>query len=201
MKLHIFLASPNGRKGVFVNAHTGLGAEVHEVSHQDGEHKSAAFLAMNPNGKIPVLELDDGSALWESNAVINRMAGIAKSDLWPANDLRYEILQWQFWESSHFQPACSRFIAKHVFGDDSVDIPAAEENFRRFAAVLDNALAGRDWLVGEGMTTADVAVASYLCYRDRCAYPMDGYANIARWLGVIEALPAWIEANPELKAG
>ena len=105
-------------------------------------------------------------------------------------------MKWQFWEASHFQPACSEFIGKYFFGDDSVDIPAATERFQTLVAVLDGALADRNWLVGDAMTTADVSVASYLCYRETCHYPMDAYANIERWLGAIEAIPAWAEVNP-----
>ncbi|MEM7268320.1 MAG: glutathione S-transferase family protein [Pseudomonadota bacterium] len=196
MKIHVFLQSPNGRKPIFVNAYLGLGAEVHVVDHSVGEHKSPAFLAMNPNGKIPVLELDDGSAIWESNVVINRMATDSENTLWPRSNLRYEIMQWQSWEAAHWQPACSTFISKYFFGNKGVDLEAAETAFRPLAKVLDEALEGRDWLVGETLTNADVSVAAYLAYRGACHYPMDGYDNIARWLDAIEALPAWKVANP-----
>ena len=122
MKLHVISASPNARKAMVVNQHCACGAEVVEVDYQAGDLKKDAFLALNPNGKIPTLELDDGSSLWESNAIMNRLASDAKSDIWPATMARYDIMKWQFWEASHFQPACTRFISRYFFGDESVDL-------------------------------------------------------------------------------
>ena len=62
-----------------------------------GETQSEAFLALNPNGKIPVLELEDGTTLWESNAILNFLA--EGSDLLPTEPrLRTQVLQWQFFE-------------------------------------------------------------------------------------------------------
>ncbi len=195
MKLHIFPESPNARKAVMINEELALGAEVVVVDLPNGAHKQAEFLALNPNGKIPTLELDDCSSLWESNAVINRMATEVDTSLWPKSNARYEIMQWQFWETAHWTPACSKFISKHIFNNDSVDVPAAEEDFRRFAAVLDGHLASREWLVGDSMTTADASVSAYLCYRQPCHYPMEGFDDISRWLGQIESRPSWKVAN------
>lgn len=200
MKLHVFPASPNSRKVMVVNRLTGLNVPEAIVNLQAGEQKAPQIMELNPNGRIPILELADGSSLWESNVIMNRMAGMAKHALWPQSDIRYEILRWQFWEACHFTPASARFISKHLFGDDSVDIPAATENFRRFADVLDGHLAGRDWLVDGGMTTADLAVAAPLTFRAQCQYPMDGYPNIAKWLAKIEALPGWVAVDQMLQA-
>ena len=195
MKLHTFPASPNARKTVMVNEHLGLGIPVVVVDIPNGAHKRAEFLVLNPNGKIPVLEFDDGSTLWESNAIINRLASEVDTSLWPKSNARYDIMRWQFWEGCHWTPACFKFISKHIFKNDSVDIPKAEEDFKTLAAVLDGHLASRQWLVGDAMTTADVSVAAYLCYRNVCHYPVDGFTHIGRWLDQIEDLPSWQKAN------
>ena len=195
MKLHIFPASPNARKAVTANGLLGLDIDVVTVDLQAGAQKTPEFIALNPNSKIPVLEFDDGTSLWESNAIINRMAAEVDTELWPKSNARYDIMRWQFWESAHFQPACGQFISKHIFGNDDVDIAKAEEGFKSFGSVLDGHLASKEWLVGESMTTADISVSAYLCYRDACHYPMSDFANIARWLGQIEHEPAWKMAN------
>ena len=143
------------------------------------------------HGLLPVLDLDDGTSLWESNAIACRLAALAKSELWPASDLRYDIMRWQFWEGCHWTPACAPFASKHLFGNDGVDIAAATEKFHLRARVLDDHLAGRDWLVGEAMTLADICVAMVLYLRGPCHYPVDGYANILRWVESIEALEAF----------
>ena len=196
MRLHIAPPSPNARKTITANGLLGLDAEIVEVDVKGWAHKTREFLLLNPNGKIPVLEFDDGSTLWESNAIINRMTAEVDTDLWPKSNARYDIMRWQFWETAHWTPACRQFISKHIFGNDDVDIPKAEEEFKTLAGVLDGHLASRKWLVGDAMTNADISVASYLCYREPCHYPMGGFANINRWLDPIEALPAWQAANP-----
>ena len=200
MKLHVFPASPNSRKTMTINALLGLDISTAVVDLQAGAQQAPDFLALNPNGKVPVLEFDDGTTLWESNVIINRMAALAESDLWPKTDDRYDILRWQFWEGCHWTPACAKFITKHLFNDDSIDMAAAETDIRRFAAVLDGHLAGRNWLVGNAMSTADISVAAILCLREPCQYPLSGYLNIARWIDRIETLEAWRTANPVLEA-
>jgi len=182
------------------NREFGLDIEEKSVDLFKGEHKSPAFVALNPNGKKPVLEYDDGSTLWESNAIVNRLAAMNETALWPKSDLRYDIMRWQFWESCHFAPAVSKFLAKHVFGDDSIDMEAAQTEFDRVAGALDGHLADRDWLVGDGMTTAEISIVSFLGYRDRCQYPVDGYPNITRWLANVEALASWKAVNLEPEA-
>ena len=137
MKLHVFPASPNARKTLMVNEHLGLNLPVITVDIPNGVHKQPDFLALNPNGKIPVLEFDDGTTLWESNAIINRMAAEKDTSLWPKTMARYAIIRWQFWEMAHLCPACAKFISKHLFKDESVDLTAAEANLKHFAGVLD----------------------------------------------------------------
>jgi len=195
MRLHLFPASPNGRKVMMANELLGLNIETVVVDLRNGEQKSAEFLALNPNGKVPVLEFDDGSTLWESNAIINRMAAEVDTELWPKSNARYDIMRWQFWELAHWAPACSPFVSKYLFGNDTVDLVAAEDGFRVFAGVLNGHLSSRDWLVGDTMTNADISVAAILCYRQPCQYPMAGFDHINRWVNRIEALPAWQMAN------
>jgi glutathione S-transferase len=195
MRLHVFPGSPNSRKTLTVNEMLGLGLDSVVVDLPGGAQQSAEFLPLNPNGKVPVLELDDGSTLWESNAIINRLAAEKETPLWPKSMARYDIMRWQFWESAHWAPACSKFISKHLFKNDSIDLNEAKETFRRFAGVLDGHLAGRDWLVGDALTNADISVAAILCYREPCQYPMADFANINRWIGQVEAQPAWQLAN------
>ena len=195
MKLHTFPASPNARKTLTANGLLGLNLETVTVDLSQGAQKSPEFVALNPNSKIPVLEFDDGSTLWESNAIINRMATEVDTELWPKSNARYDIMRWQFWESAHWAPACSKFISKNLFGNDSVDMDAATTDFTFFAGVLDSHLGAQDWLVGDAMTNADISVAAILCYREPCQYPLGTFTNINRWIARIEGVPAWQMAN------
>ncbi|WP_264210067.1 glutathione S-transferase family protein [Leisingera thetidis] len=200
MKLHVFPPSPNSRKVLVANSLLGLKLPVEIVDLQAGDQFQEAFLGLNPNAKVPVLEEDDGSSLWESNAIVNRLCTDQDTPLWPRSNQRYDIMRWQFWEGCHWTPACSKFISRHFFGREDIDMEAAAEDFHKYAKVLDGHLEGRGWLSGEAMTTADLSVAAILCYREPCQYPVEGYGNILRWIGRIEALEAWQTANPAPQA-
>lgn len=196
MKLYLLPPSPNSRKLIFAVAHLGLDIPVEEIYPSSGRNRTSAYLALNPNGKMPVLAFDDGRALWESNAILNRLAD--GSALWPKGPAQSEVLQWQFWEASHWGPTQRPFIRAHFFGREGIDLEAATGPFREMAQILDSHLATRQWLVGGGMTTADIAVAAALVYRDACHFPLDGMPHLAAWIARMEAQPAWSVANPPM---
>ena len=156
MKLHVFPLSPNAKKVMMAADEAGVPVEIAIVDLTKGEHKTPEFLALNPNGKMPVLEYDDGSALWESNAIVNKLADIGGSDLFPKTDARFEIVQWQFWEMAHWAPAVSTYVAGALFGRD-IDHETAKPALDAVVGVLNSHLNGRDWLVGDKMTTADIS--------------------------------------------
>mgnify|MGYP000096840670 CR=1 FL=1 len=201
MKLHILPPSPNSVKTRLANRLMGGVAKEVTVDVSTGAHKEAGFLSLNPNGRLPVLELEDGSTLWESNAITNRICAEGDTPLWPKSNQRYDIMRWQFWEACHWTPACQPFLAYHVFGNTEVELEPATVKFREFAAVLDGHLAGRSWLSGEAMTAADLVAAPILAYSGPCQYPLEGFGNIARWFAQIEALEAWAEVNPLSQSG
>ena len=190
MKLHVFPRSPNARKTMWAAGETGVAVEINVIDLMAGEQKNPEFVALNPNAKIPVLEYDDGTSLWESNAIVNRLADLGDSELWPKTAARYEIVQWQFWESAHFTPAVAKFLGAVFFGAP-LDRETAEPAMQKVSAVLDGHLAGRDWLVGDAMTTSDISVASALCYREACQLPMGDVPNIDRWMVRISSRENW----------
>lgn len=196
MKLHVFPPSPNARKTMMTAHHVRVPVDLKIVDLHKGEQKHPAFLALNPNGKIPVLEYDDGTSLWESNAITNRLADIAGSDLFPKSDARFPIVQWQFWEMAHWTPAVSKFIGAKFF-DAPLDREVDGKAVQAVAEVLNRHLDGRDWLVGEAMTTADISVAAVLCYRELCEVPLVNVPNIDNWMARITGLESWQEANRE----
>ncbi|KMW57125.1 Glutathione S-transferase [Candidatus Rhodobacter oscarellae] len=191
MKLYVLPPSPHSKKVLFANAAMGLDLPVQVLNHAEQEQYSDWYKALNPNCRAPTLALEDGAALWESNAILCKMAAAAKSDLWPASDARYDILRWQFWEASHWTPACSKYIGYYVFGNHEIDLDAAAPDFHKFAAVLEGHLAGRDWLVGDALTLADISCAMILFYAEPCHYPLGEYANILRWWGRIQGHEAF----------
>ncbi|WMR32806.1 glutathione S-transferase family protein, partial [Metapseudomonas otitidis] len=129
-----------------------------------GETQSEAFLALNPNGKIPVLELEDGTTLWESNAILNFLA--EGSDLLPTEPrLRTQVLQWQFFEQYSHEPyvAVARFIKRY----QGMPAERAEEYqvclVRGYKAlrVMEQQLSRTPYLVGDTYSIADIALYAY----------------------------------------
>lgn len=190
MKLHVFPPSPNAKKVMMAAHEAGVPVEMATVDLTKGQHKTPEFLALNPNGKMPVLEFDDGTTLWESNAIVNKLTDMGGSDLFPKSDARFPIVQWQFWEMAHWAPAVAAYVANALFGRP-IDHDTAKPALDAVVGVLEGHLNGRDWLVGDTMTTADLSVAAMLCYREESKLPMGDVPNIDGWLARISARDSW----------
>jgi glutathione S-transferase len=208
MKLYAHPFSPACRNVLVTAAHLGIPLDVRIVDVKAGEHRRPEYLKLNPNALFPTLQ-DGEFTLWESNAITQYLASRKPANtLFPLDErLRSDIVRWQFWELAHWGPACQPFVWETVFkpltgmGDpDPVVVQKAEEKFRRFARVLDDHLAGRDWLVGTCLSLADISVASVLMYREPAGFPLGAETNINRWFARIEGLPAWRDTAPQLPA-
>ncbi|QYU66948.1 glutathione S-transferase N-terminal domain-containing protein [Leptolyngbya sp. 15MV] len=168
-----------------------------------GEHKEPAFLALNPNGLVPLLQ-DGARVIWETTAITTHLALRAGSALWPREPERQvEVLRWFSWASDHFTRAGGELYFEHLiksrFGlgtPDAEAIDAATRRFRRYAAVLDAHLDGRAWLLGEAPTLADFHVAAALPYAAEAHIPLRAFPRAARWHDQLNAWPAWRSPFP-----
>jgi len=206
MKLYYF-ETINGKKACAVAKYLESPVEYVRIDLSKGEHKAPDFLAVNPNGKIPALE-DGDVRLWESNAIMCHLARKAKSELWPTDPAKQiEVLKWLSWNSEHFTRQAGtlyfNYLVKPKFGLGAPDEKATEEAIglaRQFAAVLDRALEGRTFLLGDHLTVADFAVSVTLPYAEAIRLPIEGFDNIARWQSLLDEIPAWREPFPSLQA-
>jgi glutathione S-transferase len=204
MKLLTFPPSTNTRKVQMV-AHTlGLPLEIVMVDLTKGEHRKPDFLALNPNGKIPVL-VDGKTTLWESSAIMIHIAEKKPNALWPADPaVRTGILRWLFWDGAHWQPAIAAFLFQNIVksflglgAPDEALLAAARPEVVRYSAVLDGHLAARDWIAAAGPTLADFAIAPALHHAPQAKAPIEGCANIERWMARVRGLPAWKATEPQ----
>src|SRR5215470_847026 len=167
MKLYIFPPSSRALGIVALKNYLALDCEVQPIDLGRGDQLTPQYLALNPNKKMPTLE-DEGFVLWESNAILFYMAAkCPESGLWPS-DLRgqADVLRWLAWESAHWDAESCGMVAferasKAVLGlgaPDPAFIARGEQNFARFAAVLDDQLKGLAWLIGEQLTIADFSI-------------------------------------------
>ena len=202
MKFYYHPNSPNCRKVATLIEMLGIDVDFEFVDLAKGHQARPEYLAINPNGMVPAL-VDGDRTVLESNCIAIYLAEKAGSELWSDAD-KLDILQWMFWEQSHFMYATGMLffqkLLKPLIGQepDATRIEEAVAKFSRHAKALDQHLDGRDWLVGERMTLADLAVAAELTYAEATELPMDEFPNIQRWFAAIEALPAWQSTRPAL---
>ncbi|MFM8332515.1 MAG: glutathione S-transferase family protein [Candidatus Methylumidiphilus sp.] len=208
MKLYYHPASPFARKALIAASLLGIELETQVVNLFAGEGQSPEFLRLNPQGKVPTL-VDGEFALWESNAIVQYLAALAPNPQLAPTDAKSQadILRWQFWETSSFSPACMVYVyenvLKPILGRGAADVEElgkGAEKFHRFAKVLDEHLAAHPWLVGDGLTLADVCVATSLMYAEAGQYPLEDYPHITAWFAKIRQLPAWIATEPPAAA-
>jgi glutathione S-transferase len=204
MKLY-YAETMNPRKACAVAKYLGSPVEFVRVELLKGEHKQPAYLAKNPNGRVPTLEVSDELSIWEADAIMAYLARFAGSELLPKGDRQVEVMRWLSWGTQHF----TRHTGQHYFeyvikpwvgGAFGPTNPAAAEEatkqWRPNAAVLNEHLAGRKYLVGDQLTIADFAVAITLPYAKKAKIPLDEFPNVARWHDRLNELPAWREPFP-----
>ncbi|MGM3389973.1 glutathione S-transferase family protein [Stutzerimonas stutzeri] len=157
-----------------------------------GESRDEAFLKKNPNGKIPVLELEDGTCLWESNAILHFLA---EGTEFIPNDarLRTQVLQWQFFEQYSHEPyiAVARFIKLYLgMPDDRLDEYAARQLDGYHALdVMEQQLTRTPYLVGDCYSIADVALYAYTHVAEEGGFNLTGYPAILGWLQRVASHP------------
>src|SRR5580700_3495142 len=164
MRLYHNPISPNVRRVRLTAAVLGLELEEKMLDFARGEHKNPEYLALNPNGAVPTL-VDGDFVLTESRAIMQYLASKKpESGLLPRDEAaRADVTRWQFWDASHFAPHLGAIVfeklIKGMMGMGDADARKVEEalgNFRRFAAVLDKRLDGKDHVVGSALTIADL---------------------------------------------
>jgi len=199
LKLHVFPPSPRAFKVQAAANHLGLDYELCFVNLAKGDQKRPEHLAINPNGKMPVLE-EDGFALWESNAILHYLAGKKPgSGLLPLDERgRADVMRWLFWDSAHWDAACAILVFEHLVkpmfgrgGADPVEVAKGEERFQQCAKVLDALLKGRKFICGDKLTLADFSIGASLILAEQAKLPLVPYAEIKRWYAGLTALPCW----------
>ena len=156
------------------------------------ETQTAEFLAKNPNGKIPVLELEDGTFLWESNAILNFLAD--GSEFIPNEPrLRTQMLQWQFFEQYSHEPyvAVARFIQLYQGMPEArrEEYEVCHVRGHKAFRVMEQQLQRTPYLVGEQYTLADIALYAYTHVAHEGGFDLSGYPAINAWLERIASHP------------
>jgi glutathione S-transferase len=198
MRLYQSSLSSNARRVRLTAHHLGLQLEEVSVNLLDqGDRRRLAEI--NPNGKLPVLD-DSGFVLWESCAIMQYLADQAPHQaVYPQDaQARADVNRWMFWACQHLSPAVGIMTWENLWkamcgmgGPDPAELLRGEQEVRQFAAVLEQHLAGREWVAGKALTLADLAIAPSFMYIERARLPLAEFPNLMAWFARIQALPAW----------
>jgi glutathione S-transferase len=207
MKLYNANLSPNALRVRAVAAELGIDLEMVNVDLRAGDTKTEDYLALNPNGKVPVL-VDGDLVLWESRAINAYLASTKPGARLVPTDAKARALvdQWSYWQAIHLGPAMQKVAFERVlrkrFGmgePDETRIAGEVKDIAQFLAVLDRNLADKTWVAGD-LSIADFAMASTFMYRVPAGISLDPFPNVAGWITRLEARPSWQAAVQPLLA-
>ena len=163
-----------------------------------GDSKAADYLSVNPNGRIPAL-IDGDLTLFESMAINLYLTKRYGGALYPSNAAdEARALQWSVWGISEIEPLQMQIVVQKLFTPEDKRNPkvieGAAKGLQRPLKVLDAALAGRQWLIGDSFSVADLNVAAVMHLMKMISFSYAEHANVQRWADACYARPALARA-------
>lgn len=194
MKVYGDMLSGNCYKVKLLLEFLGIQYEWLHINVLKAESHTPEFLQMNPNGKIPVLVLDDGKILTESNAILGYLA--EGTNFIPTD--RYakaKMYEWMFFEQYSHEPfiAVARFINKYLGLPEArvEEYHALQPKGHKALAIMEQALGQHYYLVGNELTLADISLYAYTHVADEGGFDLNLYPNIQAWCQRIQNYPAY----------
>jgi glutathione S-transferase len=170
-----------------------------ETDNTRGQTHTPEFLAKNPNGKVPVIELEDGRILTESNAILCWLAegtGYFGGDAWQ----RAQTLSWMFFEQYSHEPYVA--VARYIRGwteagsPRRAELPKCLEKGNAALAVMERHLSSHDWFSGAHYGIADIALFAYTHCAADGGFDLSRYPQVSRWLDRVRATPRCVPMPP-----
>ena len=199
IQLYGNLGSGNVLKVKYIADATGTPFILHEIRTRSGETSTPEFLKLNPAGQMPVIVLDDGRTLAQSNAILRYLAHGTR--FIPTD--RYEaakVDEWLFWEQYSHEPTVAVARARVVYDGQAVAEldPALVARANKALDLMEQALTGRTFLVGDTLTIADIALLPYTRQAPQAGFDLTGRPALLRWIAACEhelGLSAPVAAN------
>lgn len=206
LTLYSTQSSGNSYKVRLMLAKLGRPFRLVEVDIFAGEHRTPEFLAMNLEGRVPLLDVD-GRFLAESNAILFHLA--EGTPLLPADAFaRAEVLRWMFFEQNSHEPgiATARFWLRQVRGGRELrahDVDRWMEEGYAALKVMERHLAARHYFVGDALTIADIALFAHTHVAEEGDFSLAAFPAVRGWLARVAAEPGHvdIEWRPEIRGG
>ena len=203
-----FWTTPNGYKIPLFLEEAGVAYNIVPVDISKGEQFTPGFLKISPNNRIPAI-VDHAPAgggspisLFESGAILLYLA--EKTGKFVPTDPagRAEVLQWLFWQMGGLGPMAGQNLHFSAYAPERIPyaIERYENETARLYGVLDERLAGREFVAGEDYSIADMAIYPWIATLERNQKRLDDFPNLKRWTEAIAARPATIRAYEKGKA-
>ncbi len=194
IKLYCFGESGNAYKAALVLELAGLDWEPVFVDFFGGETRQPAFRALNVMGEVPVM-VDGDVSLTQSGVMQIHISEKTGKFGGETPEERREVLRWMFWDNHKLsgQAGMVRFQMNFLpeAKRSGEAIAFLQGRLKAAYAVLDTHLRGRDWIVGQSPTNADLGCCGYLFYPEPFGFAREDWPEIDRWLSNIEGLPGW----------
>ena len=196
--LHEYSASGNCFKVRLTAAMVGARLERREYDIMKGETRTPDFLAnVNPNGRIPVLQVGD-RFIPESNAACYFIA--EGTSLIPTAPFDHaDMLRWMFWEQYNHEPniATLRFWMREIRPENLNDMqrlqmPAKRQGGNAALKLMDEHLSGRDWFVGDSISLADICLFAYTHVAGDAEFDLGRYPNVVQWIERVKGQPRYV---------
>ncbi|KAF3883719.1 MULTISPECIES: glutathione S-transferase family protein [Nostocales] len=202
LRLYDFLPSGNGYKIRLLLTQIGIPFERVEVNITNGETRTAEFLSKNPNGKIPVLEIQPGKYLTESNAILVYLS--EGTEFLPYDPYsRAKVLQWLFFEQYSHEPyiATPRFWISILGKAEEYTTAIEQKREQGYAAlkVMENHLSNHHFFVGDRYTIADIGLFAYTHVAEEGGFNLSPFPKIQAWIERVKAQPGHISITEEIK--
>lgn len=173
----------------------GLPIRWVNVDIMAGEAQTEEFKLKNPNAKIPLLELEDGNFISESNAIINYLAD--GTDFLPEDRLlKAKVQEWQFFEQYSHEPfiAVARFINKYqgLPEERRAEYESKQPGGHKALSIMNVQLQKSDYLVGNSMTTADISLYAYTHVAHEGGFDLSSYQAVNAWIDRIQSHPNYV---------
>ena len=183
-------SSGNCHKIKMALEHLRISYQWREIDTLKGETRTPSFLAMNPNGRVPVLAIDQTTFLPESNAILWYLA--EGTPLVPKDALeRARVLQWMFFEQYSHETAIAvaRYLRAFLKKHDDPRLPELQKRGYAALGVMDRHLAERDYFAGDALSIADLALFAYTHKADEGGFDLAQYKAVVTWLDRVAAAP------------
>lgn len=179
--------SGNCLKVAYIADYLGIAYKWIDVDIMAGESRTPAFLAMNPEGQVPLVDLGQGRYLRQSDAILlhlGRGSKLVPEDPWALA----QVYQWLFWEqySHEANVAVCRFQRLYLGRSDAELDPVRVRKGNEALDLMERHLDGRDWFVGDELTVADIALVAYTRLADEGGFNLDGRPRVGAWIARAE---------------